>query len=115
MDIDRQRIAGVRALEALKYSYQDGEWLPSAATPPLPLTAEADAMHGALMLRERCSARTGKLSVEYPATSTTPPDSCLCRNSMRVSCRSSLPAILDTEKLARGALEWRSEPHRLPT
>ena len=52
MDIDRQRIAAVRALERLGYGYshRTGEWQPPAA-PPLPLTAEADAMHGALMRR----------------------------------------------------------------
>jgi hypothetical protein len=50
MDVDRKRIAAVRALEALGYRHHDGEWLPAAA-PPLPLTWEADAMHGALMRR----------------------------------------------------------------
>jgi hypothetical protein len=52
MDVDRQRIAAVRALEALGYGYnhRTGEWLPPAA-PPLPLIVEADAMHGALMRR----------------------------------------------------------------
>jgi hypothetical protein len=48
LDIDRQRIAAVQDLEALGYRYHSGEWLPPAA-PPLPLTWEADAMHGALM------------------------------------------------------------------
>jgi hypothetical protein len=53
MDIDRQRIAAVRALEALGYSYRNNAWLPPAAVAaaPLPLTVEADAMHGALMRR----------------------------------------------------------------
>ena len=32
------------------YSHRTGDWMPPAA-PPLPLTAEADAMHGALMRR----------------------------------------------------------------
>ena len=52
MDIDRQLIAAVRALERLGYGYshRTGDWLPPAA-PPLSLTAEADAMHGALMRR----------------------------------------------------------------
>ena len=50
MNIDRQRITAVQALETLGYKHEDGEWLPPAA-PPLPLTAEADAMHGALMRR----------------------------------------------------------------
>jgi hypothetical protein len=56
MDIDKQRISAVRTLEALGYSYSNGEWLPSGAVTgavgaPLPFTAEADAMHGMLMLR----------------------------------------------------------------
>jgi hypothetical protein len=50
MDIDRQRIAAVRALEAIGYRYHAGEWL-SPGAPPLPPTTEADAMHGMLMLR----------------------------------------------------------------
>jgi hypothetical protein len=32
MDIDKQRIAAVRALEALGYSYRNNEWFPPAAT-----------------------------------------------------------------------------------
>jgi hypothetical protein len=56
MDIDRQRITAVQALEALGCRYHDGEWLPPAA-PPLPLTWEADAMHG--MLMRRADALTG--------------------------------------------------------
>lgn len=53
MDVDRQRIAAVRELEALGYAYRGGEWLApaSVAAAPLPLTAEADPMHGALMRR----------------------------------------------------------------
>jgi hypothetical protein len=54
MDINRQRIAAARTLEALGYAYQGGQWVPptAATTPsPLPMTAEADALHGALMRR----------------------------------------------------------------
>jgi hypothetical protein len=53
MDIDRKRIAAVRILEAMGYNFRNGEWLPvSAATPSsVPMTFEADAMHGALMRR----------------------------------------------------------------
>jgi hypothetical protein len=61
MDVDEQRITAVRAvsravrtLEALGYTYEQAraldECLPPAP-PPLPLTAEADAMYGALMRR----------------------------------------------------------------
>ena len=56
MDIDRKRIAVVRALEALGYTYQEGEWLPPAGM-VLPVTAEADAMHRALV--ERADALIG--------------------------------------------------------
>jgi hypothetical protein len=46
VDIDKKRIAAVCALEALGYSYRDGEWLPPAAVAggvgaPLPFTTEA--------------------------------------------------------------------------
>jgi hypothetical protein len=53
MDIDKQRIAAVRTLEALGYGYHGDQWVPpTAATPsPLPMTAEADALHGAMMRR----------------------------------------------------------------
>jgi hypothetical protein len=55
MDIDKQRISAVRTLAALGYNYSNGEWLPPGAVTgvvgaPLPFTAEADAMHGMLML-----------------------------------------------------------------
>jgi hypothetical protein len=65
MEIDRKRIAAVRGLEALGYTYQGGEWLltyrgggewlapagAAGAGTPLSLMAKADAMHGALMRR----------------------------------------------------------------
>jgi len=55
INIDKQRVAAVRKLEALGYSFQGGEWvpaLPSAAAGPRSLmTAEADAMHGVLVQR----------------------------------------------------------------
>jgi hypothetical protein len=53
MDIDRKRIAAVRALEALGYAYRGGEWLApaGAAVTPLSVLAKADAMHGVLMRR----------------------------------------------------------------
>jgi hypothetical protein len=46
----------VRTLEAIGYSYSSEEWQPPGAIAgavgtPLPFTAEADAMHGMLMLR----------------------------------------------------------------
>ena len=59
MDIDRQRIAAVRALEALGFTYQNGTWLPPVPAPSqaLPMIAEADAMHGVLMRARRCPSR----------------------------------------------------------
>jgi hypothetical protein len=53
MDLDRKRIAAVRALEALGYSYRSNEWVSPGAVgaTPLHLTFEADAMHGALVRR----------------------------------------------------------------
>ena len=55
IDIDKQRVASVRKLEALGYSYRGDEWVlasPSAAAGPRSLmTAESDAMHGALVQR----------------------------------------------------------------
>jgi hypothetical protein len=52
VDIDKMRIAAVRALEALGYTYRNDEWTPAAATiMPVPLTAEADTLHGALVRR----------------------------------------------------------------
>src|SRR5215470_7089694 len=52
-NIDKQRIAAVRKLEALGYRYQDGEWvLPASAPPPAAsIIAEADALLSALVLR----------------------------------------------------------------
>jgi hypothetical protein len=55
----KQCIAAIQTLEGLGYTYRDGEWLPTVVAPPLPLTAEADAVHGMLMRRadalDRCS------------------------------------------------------------
>jgi len=53
--IDKQRVAAVRKLEALGYSYQSGEWVPAspsvAAGPRSLMTTESDAMHGVLVQR----------------------------------------------------------------
>jgi hypothetical protein len=62
--LDKQRIEAVRMLEGLGYAYQDGEWLPTVVAPPLPVTAEADAMHGALMRRADALAGCTKGSDE---------------------------------------------------
>ena len=52
MDLDKKRRAAVRALEALGYTYRNDEWSPAAVTiTPVPLTAEADTLHGALVRR----------------------------------------------------------------
>jgi hypothetical protein len=54
-NIDKQRVAAVRKLEALGYSYRGDEWVPAspsaAAGPQSLMTAESDAMHGVLVLR----------------------------------------------------------------
>ena len=54
-NIDKQRVAAVRQLEALGYRYEGDEWVPassSAAPGPWSLmTAECDAMHGVLVQR----------------------------------------------------------------
>jgi|SRR5262245_1509028 len=54
ININKQRVAAVRKLEALE-CYQGGEWVPaspSAAPGPRSLmTAESDAMHGVLVQR----------------------------------------------------------------
>ena len=50
--IDKQRIAGVRTLEALGYSFDGIAWTaPAGATPSSTIDAEADAMHSLLVLR----------------------------------------------------------------
>ena len=53
MIIDRQRIAAVKELEKLGYSFTlAGGWSPPpGATQPSHFTAEADAMHALLVLR----------------------------------------------------------------
>jgi hypothetical protein len=52
MDLDRKRRAAVQALEALGYTYRKDQWTPAAVTVvPVPLTAEADTMHAALVRR----------------------------------------------------------------
>ena len=46
-NIDRQRIAAVRLLEAMGYVFRDHEW----TGPAIPSTFEADALHALLVLR----------------------------------------------------------------
>jgi len=52
-NIDKQRVAAVRRLGALRYSDQGGEWVPPAAAAPqsLLMTTESEAMYDALMRR----------------------------------------------------------------
>jgi hypothetical protein len=50
MDVDRQRIAAVRALEVLGFTYRIGDWLAAARVPrryPLGLGGREVAMWGA--------------------------------------------------------------------
>jgi hypothetical protein len=50
--IDKQRIAAVRSMEALGYSFDSTDWsAPDGGTLPSSFTGEADAMHSLLVLR----------------------------------------------------------------
>ena len=49
-NIDRQRIAAVKHMEALGYSFSEGDWRAPGPTAPA-LLDEADAMHALLILR----------------------------------------------------------------
>ena len=55
MNIDKQRIAAVRQLEALGYRYEGDKWVPASpsavAGPRSLMTAECDAIHGVLVQR----------------------------------------------------------------
>jgi hypothetical protein len=58
------RIAAVRTLEALGYSYCKGEWrVPATGTPP-PATAEVDATHSKLMQQVVAIAGCMEVSAE---------------------------------------------------
>jgi hypothetical protein len=62
INVDKQRVAAVRKLEALGYRYQGGEWVatsgpPAAAGPQSLVIAESDAMHCVLV--ERADALEG--------------------------------------------------------
>jgi len=50
IDIDKQRVAAVRKLEALGYRYEGDEWVASTVTNQS-ILAEADALLSALVLR----------------------------------------------------------------
>jgi hypothetical protein len=49
-NIDRQRIAAVKHMEALGYTFSEGDWRAPGPTAPV-LLDEADAMHALLVLR----------------------------------------------------------------
>ena len=49
-NIDRQRIAAVKHMEALGYAFSEGDWRAPGPTAPA-LLDEADAMHALLVLR----------------------------------------------------------------
>ena len=52
--IDRQRVAAVRTMEALGYTFDGQDWIaPSISGVPAPTIDEADAMHGALGVASR--------------------------------------------------------------
>src|SRR5262245_58772856 len=50
-NIDRQRIAAVRAMEGLGYTFDGTGWIAPAGDPSPAHLAEADAMHAVLVLR----------------------------------------------------------------
>ena len=65
MDLDRKRRAAVQALEALGYTYRKDQWTPAAVTVvPVPLTAEADTLHGLLVRRADALAGCAERSAE---------------------------------------------------
>jgi hypothetical protein len=49
--IDKQRIAPVRSMEALGYTFDGIEWKGAPAETPQAACADADAMHALLILR----------------------------------------------------------------
>jgi hypothetical protein len=49
-DIDRQRIAGVKTLLALGFTWREGRWVKSAAL-EAPVRPEADALHALVVDR----------------------------------------------------------------
>jgi hypothetical protein len=61
INVDKQRVAAVRKLEALGYGFDGAKWMPpalsEAAGPRTLMTAESDAMHAALV--ERADALVG--------------------------------------------------------
>jgi hypothetical protein len=66
MEIDGKRIAAVRTLEALGYTYCKGEWLaPAAVADTLPrITAEEAELKAIVDLIEACEAKWGPLGKE---------------------------------------------------
>ena len=51
-NIDKHRIAAIRQLEKLGYSYAFGDWhAPAGMTATVPVSAQADAMHTLLVQR----------------------------------------------------------------
>jgi hypothetical protein len=51
-NIDKQRIAAVRKLERLGYTFAAGDWhAPAGITAATPASAQADAMHALLVQR----------------------------------------------------------------
>ena len=57
MDIDRKRIAAVRALEALRYTYSGGEWFAPAGAASAEAGDETDARRHVLLVGRGCAAR----------------------------------------------------------
>jgi hypothetical protein len=89
--IDKQRVAAVRKLEALGYSYRDDEWvLPASAPPAALIIAEADALLNALVLVQMASKRDArKAQTRRPSSPSSPTQSRRTRRyaGQRARCR----------------------------
>jgi hypothetical protein len=57
MDIDRKRIAAVRALETLRFTYSGGEWFPPAGAASADAGLETDGRRHVLQVGRCCAAR----------------------------------------------------------
>jgi hypothetical protein len=64
LDIDRQRIAAVRKLNELGFTYVNGQWMPAVAVGAPPPQIVADTMHAVLVRRADALAGCLEASAE---------------------------------------------------